>query len=141
MSKYKKNGIYDVKIEGEKEIMKKMEAKFGQKAMQAKNDKALIEASDYLKQELKYQFEVFKDTGATIKEMKRGNPETVVGQRRIMIHWEGPKERKNIIHLNEHGYTRNGKKYTPKGYGVIAKTLEASQTKYRSIIRRELNKK
>ncbi|MFQ3902720.1 hypothetical protein ABLV98_05780 [Staphylococcus sp. 50Mo3-1] len=141
MSKPKINGIYDVKLKGEKELMKKMEAKFGQKAMQVKNDKALIEASDFLKEELKYQFEDFRDTGATIQEMKRGNPETVAGQRRIMIHWEGPKERKNIIHLNEHGYTRNGKKYTPQGYGIIAKTLDASQTKYRGIIRRELNKK
>ncbi|NWN86854.1 MAG: hypothetical protein HLX47_13380, partial [Staphylococcus sp.] len=94
MSKPKINGIYDVKLKGEKELMKKMEAKFGQKAMQVKNDKALIEASDFLKEELKYQFEDFRDTGATIQEMKRGNPETVAGQRRIMIHWEGPKERK-----------------------------------------------
>ncbi|NWN86855.1 MAG: hypothetical protein HLX47_13385, partial [Staphylococcus sp.] len=94
MSKSKVNGIYDVKLKGEKELMKKVEAKFGQKAMKVKNDKALIEASDFLKQELKYQFEDFRDTGATIQEMKRGNPETVAGQRRIMIHWEGPKERK-----------------------------------------------
>lgn len=141
MSKPKINGIYDVKLEGEKKLMKKMEAKFGQKAMQVKKDKALIEASNFLKQELKYQFEAFRDTGATIQEMQRGKPETVAGQRRIMIHWEGPKERKNLIHLNEHGYTRNGKKYTPRGYSVIAKTIDASQTKYRSIIRRELNKK
>ncbi len=141
MSRSKVNGIYDVKLEGEAEIMKKMEARFGQKAMQEKNDRALIKASEFLKQELKYQFEEFRDTGATIQEMKRGNPETVNSQRRIMIHWEGPKERKNIIHLNEHGYTRDGKKYTPRGYGVIAKTLDASQTKYRSLIRKELNKK
>ncbi|HDZ0037534.1 TPA: hypothetical protein RRP60_002736, partial [Staphylococcus aureus] len=50
----------------------------------------------------------------------------------------GPMNRKNIIHLNEHGYTRDGKKYTPRGFGVIAKTLAASERKYKEIIKKEL---
>ncbi len=53
----------------------------------------------------------------------------------------GPMNRKNIIHLNEHGYTRDGKKYTPRGFGVIAKTLAASERKYREIIKKELANK
>src|SRR5699024_11937910 len=81
-----------------------------------------------------------RDTGESINEMQRGVPETISCKRRVMIYWEGPKNRKNIIHLNEHGYTRDGKKYTPKGYAVIAKTLEAGELKYRSIIRREMTK-
>lgn len=141
MSRPKVNGIYDVKIEGIPKLIKKMEANFGKQAMQEKSDNALISASDFIKSELKYQFKGFSDTGATIREMKRGNPETVAGKRRVMIYWEGPKERKNLIHLNEHGYTRDGKKYTPRGYGVIAKTIEAGQLKYRSVIRKELNNK
>ncbi len=49
------------------------------------------------------------------------------------------ESQKNIIHLNEHGYTRDGKKYTPRGFGVIAKkTLAASERKYREIIKKEL---
>ncbi|KAA54702.1 hypothetical protein W421_02673, partial [Staphylococcus aureus VET0089R] len=36
------------------------------------------------------------------------------------------------------GYTRDGKKYTPRGFGVIAKTLAASERKYREIIKKEL---
>ncbi|MDK9867038.1 MULTISPECIES: hypothetical protein [Staphylococcus] len=141
MSRTKVNGVYDIKIEGVPELVKKMETKFGKKVMQEKSDNALIAASEFVKNELKYQFEEFRDTGATIQEMKRGSPETEAGKRRVMIYWEGPKERRNLIHLNEHGYTRDGKKYTPRGYGVIAKTLEAGQLKYRSIVRRELNKK
>ena len=38
---------------------------------------------------------------------------------------KGPTGRYRIIHLNEHGYTRNGKKYTPRGFGVIAKTIKS----------------
>lgn len=140
MSRPKVNGIYDVKLEGIPELMKKLEMKYGKKAMEEKSDRALIVAADFVKDELKYQFEEFRDTGESINEMQRGVPETVLGKRRIMIYWEGPKNRKNIIHLNEHGYTRDGKKYTPKGYAVIAKTLEAGELKYRSIIRKEMTK-
>lgn len=55
-----------------------------------------------------------------------------------MIKWEGPMNRKNIIHLNEHGYTRDGKKYTPRGFGVIAKTLNAGEFAYRQTIMKSL---
>ncbi|MEJ7197687.1 hypothetical protein WL333_12820, partial [Staphylococcus epidermidis] len=46
-----------------------------------------------------------------------------------------------IIHLNEHGYTRNGKKYTPRGFGVIAKTLKEVESEYRNVVIKELKKK
>ncbi|HDE8833970.1 TPA: hypothetical protein PD488_002720, partial [Staphylococcus aureus] len=109
-------------------------------AMQAKSDKALNEASEFFIKALKKEFESFKDTGASIEEMTKSKPYTKVGsqERAVLIEWVGPMNRKNIIHLNEHGYTRDGKKYTPRGFGVIAKTLAASERKYREIIKKEL---
>ncbi|CAC5658043.1 putative phiSLT protein [Staphylococcus aureus] len=98
-----------VEIKGIPEVLNKLESVYGKQAMQAKSDKALNEASEFFIKALKKEFESFKDTGG-----------------------------KNIIHLNEHGYTRDGKKYTPRGFGVIAKTLAASERKYREIIKKEL---
>ncbi|SUM32129.1 putative phiSLT protein [Staphylococcus gallinarum] len=68
--------------------------------------------------ELKTQFETFKDTGASIDEMHRSSPYTdrKDNQRAVMISWVGPHERNRLIHLNEHGYDRNGKKVVPRGF-------------------------
>lgn len=115
-----------VEIKGIPEVLNKLESVYGKQAMQAKSDKALNEASEFFIKALKKEFESFKDTGASIEEMT------------VLIEWVGPMNRKNIIHLNEHGYTRDGKKYTPRGFGVIAKTLAASERKYREIIKKEL---
>ncbi|HGN7117998.1 TPA: hypothetical protein ACKW5T_002524 [Staphylococcus aureus] len=131
-----------VEIKGIPEVLKKLEKEYGKQAMKVKADKALNEASDFFLKELKKEFESFKDTGASINEMTKSKPYTKVGgqERAVLIEWVGPMNRKNIIHLNEHGYTRDGKKYTPRGFGVIAKTLTASEHKYREIIKRELSR-
>lgn len=129
-----------VEIKGIPEVLKKLESVYGKQAMQAKSDRALNEASEFFIKALKKEFESFKDTGASIEEMTKSKPYTKVGsqERAVLIEWVGPMNRKNIIHLNEHGYTRAGKKYTPRGFGVIAKTLAASERKYREIIKKEL---
>lgn len=136
----KNNGFMDIEIVGNKKMIDEMEKRFGKVAMKKKSDRALIAASDYLKSELAHEFESFKDTGASIDEIQRGDPEIVAGQHSVLIYWDGPKNRKNIIHLNEHGYERDGKKIMPKGFGVIAKTLNRSQRKYQSIIEEELKR-
>ncbi|MCI2773415.1 hypothetical protein [Staphylococcus petrasii] len=129
-----------VEIKGVPELTRQLERKYGKAAMRIKEDRALEKSSDYFVDTLKGEFESFKDTGASIDEMKRTEPYTkaTTNQRAILIEWVGPMNRKNIIHLNEHGYTRNGVKYTPKGFAVIAKTLESSKYKYREILKREL---
>ncbi|MCA2199038.1 hypothetical protein [Staphylococcus aureus] len=129
-----------VEIKGIPEVLKKLESVYGKQSMQAKSDRALNEASEFFIKALKKEFESFKDTGASIEEMTKSKPYTKVGsqERAVLIEWAGPMNRKNIIHLNEHGYTRDGKKYTPRGFGVIAKTLAANERKYREIIKKEL---
>lgn len=131
-----------VEIKGIPELEKQLEKKFGKNAMRIKSDNVLEQASDYMLGEMKTHFESFKDTGASINEMTRTKPFTsaVDRQRTVLIEWVGPKDRYRLIHLNEHGYERNGRKYTPRGFGVIAKTLQASQTRYRQIVVRELER-
>ncbi|MBF7019216.1 hypothetical protein ISO99_04755 [Staphylococcus sp. 18_1_E_LY] len=131
-----------VEIKGIPELEKQLEQRFGKQAMREKSDRALEQASDYMLGELKKNFVAFKDTGASINEMKRTQPFTAAKdrQRTVVIEWVGPMDRYRLIHLNEHGYTRNGKKINPRGFGVIEKTLQASQAKYRSICIRELGR-
>ncbi|MDU9304417.1 hypothetical protein PQ701_04170 [Staphylococcus coagulans] len=131
-----------VEVKGIPELQRQLERRFGKEAMRIKSDRALETASDFVENTLKKEFESFKDTGASIDEMKRTKPHTNLSsnERVVEIKWVGPMNRKNIIHLNEHGYTRDGKKYTPKGFGVIAKTLSASKSHYREIIKKELRR-
>ncbi|HAR5756181.1 TPA: hypothetical protein I1490_000235 [Staphylococcus pseudintermedius] len=131
-----------VEVKGIPELQRQLERRFGKEAMRIKSDRALEAASDFVESTLKKEFESFKDTGASIDEMKRTKPHTNLSsnERIVEIKWVGPMNRKNIIHLNEHGYTRDGKKYTPKGFGVIAKTLSASKSHYREIIKKELRR-
>lgn len=131
-----------VEIKGIPELTERLEKEYGRSAMIKKSDKALVKASDYFVNELKTQFETFKDTGASIDEMHRSSPYTdrKDNQRAIMISWVGPHERNRLIHLNEHGYDRNGKKVVPRGFGAIEKTLEGTREQYRSIVLEELRK-
>ena len=131
-----------VELKGVKELERQLERRFGETAMRRKADDALEKASEYLLKELKKNFEVFKDTGASIDEMHKTKPFTAASDklRTVVIDWSGPMDRYKLIHLNEHGYTRNGIKYTPRGMGTIAKTLEASQSRYREIIKEELRR-
>lgn len=131
-----------VEIKGIKELESQLEQRFGASAMRAKSDRALTEASDYMLGEMKTHFKAFKDTGASIDEMTRTKPFTDAKdrQRTVVIEWVGPRDRYNLVHLNEHGYDRNGKKFIPRGFGVIAKTLQASQARYRKIVIDELEK-
>ncbi|MFF5513027.1 hypothetical protein ACFY3K_00600 [Staphylococcus capitis] len=132
-----------VEIKGIPELERTLEREFGKKAMQRKSDKALVKATDFELAKLKHNFLSFKDTGASIEEMTRTKPYTDIrdGRRAVTIHWVGPKERYRLIHLNEHGYTRDGKKYIPRGYAVIEKTLQEIKSKYTSIVRKEMERK
>ena len=69
--------------------------------------------------------------------MTKSKPYTKVGsqERAVLIEWVGPMNRKNIIHLNEHGYKEMVKIYT-KRFWSYCKTLAASERKYREIIKR-----
>lgn len=132
----------DCEIKGIPEIEKELEKKFGKTAMRGKSDRALIVSSEFMLKSLKTSFVSFKDTGASIDEMKRTEPFTAKHDnlRTILIEWVGPKDRYKLIHLNEHGYERNGVKYTPRGFGVIAKTLQATKAMYKEIALNELRK-
>jgi hypothetical protein len=82
----------------------------------------------------------FKDTGASVNEMKISSIQTSRGRIVVRIYWQGPKDRYRLIHLNEHGYTRDGKQYTPKGMGAIDNSVRHSRKPYFETVRKGLNK-
>ena len=132
-----------VEVKGVDTLIKQHEDKYGGTKLKQIEDDVLSKGTDFLLKELKENFESFKDTGASIKEMTKTKPYSKNSNllRAMSIKWEGPLSRQSIIHLNEHGYTRNGKKYIPRGFGVIAKTIRDTEEEYRNIIVKELKRK
>ncbi|MGX0167494.1 HD superfamily phosphohydrolase [Staphylococcus hominis] len=132
-----------VEVKGMDEVLSQLEKRFSSKELVQIEDEALNKGSEVLLKALKSNFESFKATGNTIKEMSVTKPysKNISVLRAKSIKWKGPTGRYRIIHLNEHGYTRNGKKYTPRGFGVIAKTLKEVESEYRNIVIKELKKK
>lgn len=106
-----------------------LEAYSGTKAKSIQ--KAALDAGGNLVvEQLKENFEAFKDTGFSRDEIVKTNPKSKNDIVQLQIGWNGPHKRWRIIHLNEFGYTKAGKQYTPKGFGTIEKTISESKNDY-----------
>lgn len=120
-----------VKISGLNKLQKELESRLGKAKMQSIVDAALKDGAAVFIQELKSQFESFKDTGESIKEMTATEPYDLAGVRTITVKWVGPNKRYSIIHLNEFGTIKNP---SPRGKGAIARALENSRKAYRKAL-------
>lgn len=127
-------------ITGIKELEKAInEAYSGARARRIRKD-ALNAGGDLVTEELKKNFESFKDTGASMDEIVRTNAKSRNDIEELAIGWNGPRERWRLVHLNEFGYTKKGKQYTPAGFGVISKTIQDTQEKYFSTVSERMKK-
>lgn len=99
-----------VEVTGVEELERQLVSLFGRENLPQLVDPALIAGATLVAKTLKSEFVQFKDTGASIDEINIEKPSYDKGVRSIKIDWKGPKDRYKIIHLNEYGYTRNGKK-------------------------------
>lgn len=122
-----------VKMTGEKKLIADIEKRLGKMKAQQLSDIALKKGAEVFVRELKNEFELFKDTGATIDEITISEPVWVNGSRTIKIHWKGPKDRFRIIHLNEFGTVKNP---NPKGKGAVARAMRNAEKEYRDTIKR-----
>lgn len=115
----------------------------GNKASRIQN-KALVKGADKMQAELKQSFGKFVGTkyskGYTRDEIVRSNARNNKNGRYVEVGWNGPHERYRLIHLNEWGYTRNGKRYKPRMMGTVQKTLDRTEKEYYRIVREELKK-
>lgn len=128
----------NVSIKGVNATLKELEKRLGEKQMQKISRQAINKAGEEIKKDLKQDMKSFRDTGASIDEVVQQNAtkkSTGVSGR---IGWNGPQNRYKLIHLNEWGYTRFGKQYRPRGFGVIEKSLRGSESKYLETVESEL---
>lgn len=122
-------------IKGMDEVLAKLEEKLGERKLNAVEKEALKPAADYVKNEVKSAVSFFQDTGATVNEVVVGKPRKRQGENSVKIGWNGPMGRYAIIHLNEFGYTRNGKHYTPRGLGKLQATYDKIKPQYQALVR------
>lgn len=126
-----------VNISGIRQLERELLRRFGSNRTQQIVDIALLAGANVFVQELKRQFESFKDTGASISEITISQPTTVGGARTVKVHWKGPKGRYRVIHLNEWGTVNNP---NPEGKGAIARALRNAEQAYRNAIKQELRR-
>lgn len=123
-------------IKGVHQMLRKIGEKYGEGEMVKAQDKALRRGSKYFVSVLKTNFQVFRDTGASIEEIEVTDPYYIYGKTRMVkVHWQGPMNRYAIIHLNEWGTVKNP---TPRGKGAIARTMFTTEKPYREIIKQSM---
>ncbi|AKG74365.1 phage protein, HK97 gp10 family [Salinicoccus halodurans] len=124
-------------VKGIKDLEGALEDKFGKQHMRRIVDNALIKGAQVFKREIASQFQSFKDTGQSIKEIHISQPMTVNGVREVKIYWRGPKDRYRIIHLNEFGTIKNP---NPDGKGAIQRALRSARNTYINEVRKQIER-
>ena len=128
----------NVQFQGVTETIQALEKKLGTKKIRKVTRDAIDEGASDVEEQLKWALLTFKDTGATVDEVVRSLASYKNYNAEAEIGWNGPKQRYRLIHLNEWGYTRNGRQIKPRGFGVITKSLKFSEKIYLNAVAREL---
>lgn len=126
-------------VNGVDEIVKQLKKEFGLKFSKVEN-KALKEGAKVVGLAIFRELEPFKDTGSTLEEITIGNPTKRGGFKHILVGWSGPMERYRLVHLNEFGYTRDGKHYNPRMKGAIQRAIDKSRPLFKKKVEEELRK-
>lgn len=131
-----------VKITGVNEVLNKLENKFSQAKMTRIEKRALNVAGQLVARNLRKAVSSYKDTGATVREIKVSTPRRKDGVVQLKVGWDGAgaEQRWRLVHLNEFGYTRNGKTYAPRGLGVIKKSYDTSKQRAKRLEMIELRR-
>lgn len=129
-----------VKFNGFDDVIKELEKQMNSRQVSKVTNEALQAGAEVVKNEVVKEFIKFKDTGSSIEEIVVSKVGTKDGVKTIKLGWNGEKERYRIIHLNEFGYDKNGRKIKPKGYGAIKRAVDNSRKGYIETVNKELNK-
>lgn len=125
-----------VEVKGVHQMLREIGEQYGEIKMLKAQDKALNKGAKYFMSVLKANFEVFRDTGASIHEITKTEPYTIHGNTRMVkVHWHGSMNRYAIVHLNEWGTIKNP---NPRGKGAIARTMFMTEKPYREIVKKSL---
>lgn len=127
-------------VNGMDEIIKNLHNQFtGPKFTRIEN-RSLVAGARVVGEAIEKELIPFKATGATVEEITIGKPTTRGGFKHILVGWSGPMERYRLVHLNEFGYTRNGKKYNPRAKGAIQRAINSSKQTFFDAVTGELSK-
>lgn len=117
-----------VKILGEADILKNIEAKLGKAKTTRVVNKALRDTGDEIVEITKEAVSSYMDTGATYDEVVRSNVKgSALGIKEVNVGWRGDKSRWRLVHLNEFGYVRKGNFVSPRGMGKVQGAADKAQ--------------
>lgn len=130
----------NVEFKGVTETIQALEKSLGINKTKNITRKAINSGAEIVEKKLQTDMLVFKDKGYTIDEVVRKNATYTNYKAEAEIGWNGPHQRYRLIHLNEWGYTRNGRQIKPRGFGVITKSLKNSEPVYFETVASEVKR-
>ncbi len=128
----------NVNVTGVDEILKELEQRLSPSKVTRVSNQALRIVGRYGVVKLKEAVRSYRDTGATYTQVTATEPRKSGGGRMIKIGWSGDGNRWKLVHLNEFGYTRFGKTYSPRGLGKIQGVEDDLNTKASELVAHEL---
>jgi len=135
-----KNNNSDIDISN---LLKAIDKELSSSQASLVKNKAINTGSENVAENLRTAFNKFKGTkyskGYTADEVTRQKARKTRKGRTASIGWNGPHERYRLIHLNEFGYNRFGKRYNPRMMGTVQNTVEQSRKQYFETVGEELS--
>lgn len=131
-----------VEIKGMDEVLAKLDQQLGTRKLNQYQKSALTVMGRYLAVKLKSAVASYRDTGATVQEIVVSTPSKKDGTLTLKLGWDGAgsKQRWRLVHLNEFGYTRTGRTYSPRGMGKIQQTYDGNKEAALELARNQLRK-
>ncbi|WP_353891602.1 HK97 gp10 family phage protein [Lactococcus lactis subsp. lactis] len=115
-------------IKGFEELEAKLREKFSEARVKSIEGKALRNAADEAVVDLKSTLSQFANSGDTVEGVVRGNVSRASGFPMVKIGNSGNHWR--LVHLENNGFTRNGKSYRYKSFGALQKFATAQSNKF-----------
>lgn len=104
--------------------------------------KAIKDGANIVGESIKQSLSTVSDKGYsqgyTVDEVTVGSPKKTDNGYTVKIGWNGPHQRYRLAHLNEFGYSKNGKTYQSPYFGRVAKGIEQSKTNYTTTVIKEI---
>ncbi|VDG18310.1 gp9 protein [Lactobacillus plantarum JDM1] [Lactiplantibacillus mudanjiangensis] len=126
-------------MHGVDEVLDKLAEKLSPGKLSRVENAALRVAGRRVAVELKNAVASYRDTGQTVLQVTVGSPHSAGGMKRIRIGWHAGS-RWRLVHLNEFGYTRGGKSFSPRGMGKVQGAYDSSRGPAKALERAELEK-
>ena len=118
----------EMTLKGFDELQAKLREKFSEARVKAIESKALIAAADEAVVDLKQTLGQFANSGDTVEGVVHGNVSRSSGFPVIKIGNNGKHWR--LVHLENNGFTRNGKSYRYRSFGALQKFSDLQGKKF-----------